>query len=52
MKGLVVGCVIGHIKNYNFARGYIYEGANIGFGPYTFNMYSRDMNDPSYKRSH
>ena len=30
MKGLVARCVIGHIRNYNFNRGNIYEEAKIG----------------------
>ena len=51
MKGLVVGCVIAHIKKYSFTCGNIYEGAKIGFGPHFLIMGSTDINYPAYERS-
>ena len=52
MKGLVMGFVIGHVRNYNFILEIFCEGANVCFGPYSRNMHDRDTNDPAYERSH
>ena len=51
MKGLVMGFVIGHIRNYNFTRGNIYEGAKVGFGPHSLILGSTDINVPAYESS-
>ena len=49
IEGLVVGCVIGHVRNYSFTRGNIYEGAKIGFGSYSLIIGSTDINVPVYE---